>query len=121
MKKIILLTILGFALLVSCTDRDDEVDAINIRIKNDSSINFVEVRIGDSEEIYENINPDSYSDYLIYLEGFTSNTVSILAGDETFQFTPEGMEEEMSLPIGLYTYKFSLDDEGTVLLEFVID
>lgn len=121
MKRISLLIIVYITLIVGCTDRDDKLDTVNIRIKNESSINFDEVQIGDNEEFYENVGPDKYSDYLIYLEGFTSNSISIIAGEETYQFTPENMEEEMQLPIGLYTYKLSLDEEGEVLLEFVID
>lgn len=121
MKRFGILFIAILALVLSCTDRDDDIDSINIRIKNDSSILFNEVQIGDNEEVYENVESNTYSDYLIYLEGFTSNTISITAGEETYRFTPENMEGEMELPIGLYTYKLNLNAEGEVLFEFVID
>lgn len=121
MKRIGVLLFVLATLAVSCTDRDDKVDSINIRIKNDSPLLFNEVQIADNEEVYENIGTNSYSDYLSYAEGFTSNSITITAGEKTFSFTPDNMEEEMELPIGLYTYKLNINAEGEVLFEFVID
>ncbi|WP_276392854.1 hypothetical protein [Eudoraea chungangensis] len=121
MKRFGILYIVIIAVFLSCTDRDDNLDSINIRIKNDSDILFNEVQIGDNEEVYENVESNSYSDYLIYVEGFTANTIYITAGEETYRFTPENMDGEMELPIGLYTYKLNLNAEGEVLFEFVID
>ena len=105
----------------SCTDRDDDVDTINIRIKNDSSINFDEVQVSTNEELYTNVAPGEYSNYLVYEIAYQYDFVEIKSGEETYVFQPIDFVGEMELPIGFYTYKLSVNEEGEVGLEFIVD
>ena len=82
MKNIGFVLLAFLVLTFSCTDRDDDVDTINIRIKNDSNIK---------------------------------------SGEEYFVFQPIDFVGEMELPIGFYTYKLSVNEEGEVGLEFIVD
>jgi len=121
MKNIgfVFLTFLVFTF--SCTDRDDNVNTINIRIKNDSNINFDEVRVSNNEELYTNVAPGKYSDYLVYEIAYQYDFIEIKSGEEIYVLQPIDFVGETELPIGLYTYKLSITEEGEVGLEFVVD
>ena len=120
MKKILLF---AFALmcLASCDDRDDNVNAVNIRIRNISDLNFDRVQVGEEDKIHENIGPDSFSDYLQYELAYRFAFIEIQAGAETYVLQPIDFVGEEPLPIGLYTYELDVDEEGEVLLEFKVD
>ena len=121
MKNIgfVLLTFLVFTL--SCTDRDDDVNTINIRIKNDSNINFDEVQVGTNEELYTNVAPGDYSNYLVYEMAYQYAFVEIKSGEDIYVLQPIDFEGETELPIGFYTYKLNINEEGEVSLQFVVD
>jgi hypothetical protein len=115
--------LLGFLVFtLSCSDRDDNVDTINIRIKNDSSINFDEVQVGTNEELYTNIAPGEYSNYLVYEVAYKYAFVEIKSGEDTYvSLPPIDFVGEQELPIGFYTYKLSVNEEGEVGFEFAVD
>ncbi|MGI9545773.1 MAG: hypothetical protein ACR2MM_00945 [Flavobacteriaceae bacterium] len=105
----------------SCTDRDDEIIAINIRVRNISSLNFDMVQVGESDKIHENVSPDSFSDYLEYEVAYRYAFIQIQSGEETFVLQPIDFVGETALPIGLYTYELDITEEGEVLLNFLVD
>ncbi len=105
----------------ACDDRDDNVDEVNIRIRNISNINFDRVQVGEADKIHENIGSDEFSEYLQYEEAFISAYIEIQSGEETFVLQPVDFVGETALPIGLYTYELDVDEEGIVLLEFKVD
>jgi hypothetical protein len=116
----VLLAFLVFTL--SCSDRDDNVDTVNIRIKNDSSVNFDEVQVGTNEELYINIAPGEYSNYLVYEMAYKYAFVEIKSGEDSYvSLQPIDFVGEQELPIGFYTYKLSVNEEGEVALEFAVD
>ncbi|WP_299529308.1 hypothetical protein [Ulvibacterium sp.] len=108
-------------LTLGCTDRDDDVDAINIRIKNASNRNFDEVQVADAEEVYENVASGDYSGYLVYETAFQYAFVQIRSGEETFTLQPIDFVGETPLPIGFYTYELDITADGNVNLNFRID
>ncbi|WP_297796089.1 hypothetical protein [uncultured Eudoraea sp.] len=118
---------LGFAILsvllfsIGCTDIDDKVDTINIRINNSSSINFDEVQVASNEELYTNIAPGDYSDYLVYETAYTYAFIEIKSGEEVFVLQPIDFVGEDELPIGFYTYSLNINEEGEVVLQFIVD
>ncbi len=115
-------TILLLAVVfVACTDRDDDVTLANIRIKNSSSITFDSVQIGSEENVYLNIKPDDYSDYQEFEEAYEFDFVQIEANGETFILQPIDFVGETPLPIGFYTYELSISEEGSAVLNFVLD
>jgi hypothetical protein len=116
---LLLLTV--FAIMISCTDRDDEVTKVNIRIKNLSSLTFDEVQVGDQETLYTNIAPEDYSDYLPYETAYRYAFISIMAGEEAFVSQPLDFVGETELPPGFYTYELNVTEEGEVSLNFKAD
>jgi hypothetical protein len=108
-------------LIISCTDRDDELSAANIRIRNVSSIVFDEVQVGDHETLHLDVAPAEFSEYLAYNVAYRFAFISIQAGEETFVLQPMDYVGETELPTGLYTYELNISAEGTIILEFVAD
>jgi len=121
MKRIYIFFLALATITIGCTDRDDEVIAVNIRIQNASSITFDEVQVGDQEEVYMNINPDGFSEYQEYELAYQYAYIQITSGEEVFVLQPIDFVGETPLPIGLYTYVLNIDEEGQVLLDFRID
>ncbi|NND16460.1 MAG: hypothetical protein HKN89_09075 [Eudoraea sp.] len=121
MKKFVSIFVLISIIGVGCTDRDDEVAEVNLRIKNVSSLIFDEVIVGEAVDPHLNVTPDSYSEYFIYETAYTYAFIQITSGEETFVLQPIDFVGETPLPIGFYTYELDVSDTGEVLLNFVID
>ncbi len=111
----------AFLIFFACDDRDDNVDEVNIRIRNISNINFDRVQVGEADKVHENVGTDEFSEYLQYEEAYRSAFIEIQSGEETFVLQPTDFVGETALPIGLYTYELNVDEEGEVLLEFKVD
>ncbi len=121
MKKLtILFLAIGFV-FISCTDRDDEVSVVNLRIKNVSEVFFEEVQVGEATEKHMNIAPDEFSEYFEYTTAYTYGYIEIKSGEEIFVLQPIDYFGETPLPPGFYTYELDINPEGEVILEFRID
>jgi hypothetical protein len=120
MKRFFVLIILGAVATVACTDRDDDVSTVNIRIQNSSASVFQEVRVVGKDTVYENITAGSYSAYLEYDEAFQAMALSVVADSVTFNYFPE-IEFTDPLPIGFYTYELFLDESNQLNLNFKLD
>lgn len=122
MKKTVLVLAFILGLInLSCTDRDDNVELLNIRIKNNSNLVFDQVQVGAVEMIHENVASGEYSEYLEYEIAYRYAYIEIQSGAETYTLQPTDFVGETPLPLGLYTYELDVDTEGNVLLNFVID
>ncbi len=106
--------------IFACEDRDDNLDAPNIRIRNTSSLRFVSVGVNNDSVIYENIGADAFSDYKAYITAFEALPFSVATDSATFNFRPPTGALE-PLPVGLYTYEINFSEEGEVQLTFTID
>lgn len=107
--------------IIGCTDRDDNVDAVNIRVRNVSSFTFDEVVVGEADKIHMNLASDSYSEYLEYETAYSYAFIEIKSGEETFVLQPIDFVGETELPIGFYTYELNVSEQGDVSLNFVAD
>ena len=116
-----LIALLMIAVSVSCTDRDDDVEEVNIRVRNISDLVFDIVQVGGADKIHEDVNPDSFTDYLQYEEAYRSAYIEIQSGTETFVLQPIDFVDETPLPKGLYTYELNITAEGEVTLNFRVD
>jgi hypothetical protein len=121
MKRFFVIFLSVIGLTLGCTDRDDDVNEVNIRIQNVSDITFDEVQVGDAESLHMNIGPDEFSEYLVYETAYRYAFIQIISGAETYTLQPIDFVGETELPIGLYTYELSIGAEGDVMLEFRID
>lgn len=121
MKRLIFLFAAFCIMTTACSDRDDDLTSINIRVRNISSLVFDEVIVGGEENVYEAVNPDSYSDYQEFEIAYSYAYIQITSGEEVFVLQPIDFVGEEVLPIGLYTYELNVNDEGQITLEFKID
>ncbi len=121
MKTIYIFCLTLGMMVASCTDRDDDLSTINIRIRNVSGMTFDEVQVGEQETLHMDIAPDAYSDYLPYETAYRYAYISIRSGEETYVLQPVDFVGETVLPIGLYTYELDVTEEGEVLLHFEAD
>ncbi len=120
MKKVILSCIVLTIVFFSCEDRDDNVTTANIRIKNESNVNFNLVEILADSLFYEDVTADSFSEYLEFEEGFEAMPFTIVTDSAEFNFIPEDLQLD-PLPIGLYTYEIQINEAGEIELRFKID
>ncbi|GMN05682.1 hypothetical protein MTsPCn5_10710 [Croceitalea sp. MTPC5] len=109
-----------FAAVWACTDRDDDLTTANIRIKNNSNLNLNLVEVIADSLFYENVDVDGFSEYLEYEEAFQAMPFRVETDSANFDFTPEQQDLD-PLPIGLYTYEISINEEGAIELDFKID
>ena len=120
MKRVLLLSIFCIGLFISCTDRDDDVNMVNIRIQNSTSLFFTEVRIAQNDTVYENIEPSKFSKYVEFEKAYPTASLTILTDSTSLNYFPTEVFAD-SLPIGFYTYEITLDEENQVGLNFRID
>lgn len=120
MKRVFLLSVICVVLLFSCTDRDDEVNLVNIRIQNSTELFFNEVRIAERDTVYENIAAGEFSEYIEFETAYPNATISILTDSTSLNYFSTEVSSD-SLPIGFYTYEITLDEENQVGLTFKID
>ena len=109
-----------FGILISCTDRDDNVDMVNIRIKNDTDFNFTEVRVVEKDTLYENIPAGETSKYYEFLTAAEEMELSVITDSTTYSYMPNALAID-SLPVGFYTYELGIDEENQIEFNFRID
>lgn len=120
MKRVFLLSVICVVLLFSCTDRDDNVSLVNIRIQNSTELFFTEVRIAERDTVYENIEAGKFSEYMEFETAYPTASISILTDSTSINYFPTEVSAD-SLPIGFYTYEITLDADNQVGLTFKID
>jgi len=120
MKKLLFSCIVAIVICFSCTDRDDEITTANIRVKNETSVEFNLVEVIADSIFYENVMANGFSSYLPYEQAFSQMPFRIETDSVSFTFTPNDTLQE-PLPIGLYTYEVDINEAGEVLLSFKID
>lgn len=119
MKKILLVfTLVLMAALWACEDRDDNLRGANIRINNQSSLNFNSVQVGDSI-VYENIDAEGFSEYLEFDMAFEEDVLLIETDSTQFNYQPTDTFDP--LPTGLYTYELNITEEGELEFTFKVD
>ena len=120
MKRLILLALFLLGIAISCTDRDDDVDMVNIRIKNNTDLFFNEVTVVQKDTIYENIGAGEFSEYYEFEQALQAMALTITTDSTSYNYVPSGVPSD-SLPIGFYTYELSLDEEDAITFTFKID
>jgi hypothetical protein len=120
MKRYFFLIILVVGVLIACTDRDDDVTMVNIRIQNNTETFFSEVRVVGKDTVYKAIAAGEYSKYLEYVAAFQEMALIVVSDSTTLNYSPESVFID-SLPIGFYTYELTLDEANELELNFKID
>lgn len=120
MKQSVFL-ILTLILLVGCSDRDDDLSGVNIRIKNKSSLDFDAVQVGAADMVHSNIAAGSFSDYLEYETAYSYAYIQIAVDDQIYILQPIDYVGETPLGNGFYTYVLNISEDGSVILDFKVD
>ena len=121
MKKYLYIILALTLFSIGCTDRDDNISAANIRIKNNNDFTYDTVQVGDEPQVYENITAGSFSDYLEYEEAFRSAFVQIDTAGTQYTLQADSLANEIPLSPGFYTYELELDADGNITLDFRTD
>lgn len=121
MKKHLVLLLVVLVTSFSCTDRDDNLTKVNLRIKNTSDVTYQEVTVRSDEYVYTNISSGSYSDYLEFDQLYSYAYINILSEGENYVLQPIDFVGETPLTIGFYTYELNINEEGQVVLNLVSD
>lgn len=121
MKRFLMISLAFIFFSLSCTDQNDELTGIKIRVRNVGAITYEEVQVGGEEMVHSNVAPDDCSDYLLYESAFRYAYIKITAGEESYVLQPIDFVGETPLPFGFYTYELGITEEGDVTLNFVID
>lgn len=121
MKKYAFLLFILAGLVFACTDKDDNVEAVNIRIKNATNLKFSSVEVTSEGIVYDNVEADGYSEYQEYQLGYAYDTIVIVTDSTEYRILPPDSIGVTPLPIGFYTYEITLDAEQKAHQEFVLD
>lgn len=121
MKNHIHLILVLFIFSLGCTDRDDNVSAVNIRVKNNNSFTYDTVQVGGATQIHENVAAGSFSDYLEYEEAYRYAYIEIDTAGTKYILQPIDFVGETPLSPGFYTYALELNPEGSITLDFSTD
>lgn len=119
MKKLGLIVAFILAFSVGCEDRDDVLLGPNIRIHNQSDLNFNALYLRNDSIVFENITSKTFTNYLELEEAYFKDTLRIQADSLTFLFEPDSIGNP--LPNGLFTYQVNIDSLGVVSLNFRLD
>jgi hypothetical protein len=121
MKKIFISVLLTVLIAFACTDRDDELLGASIRINNKSNIDFTTVQVRVDTLLFENVPADGFSNYLAFETAYAADTITIETDSTQIRFVPVDSIIGEPLPIGLYTYELSFDEEGEIIFNFRVD
>jgi len=119
MKRVLFSTLIILWICAGCTNSND--GAVNIRIKNVSSLIFDEVQVGNAQEVHADVASGSYSDYLQYKTAYNYAYVQIKSGAEAYVLQPVDFVGETPLSTGFYTYELNISEGGYIELKFVVD
>ncbi len=121
MKKIAFYLFATFLIMVGCTDRDDELNGINIRIKNNNSFAYDTVAVSGTDELYENVAAGESSEYLVYEQAYQFASITITAGEQSYDLQIIDFVGETPLRLGFYTYELTAEEGGTIALKFIVE
>lgn len=124
MKNKILLPLLVLVLTIfSCDDRDDNLEAVNIRIKNISEVTYTMVQVnGDAENVHSDITSGEVSEYFEYETAYAYASILIEADGKTYTLQAIDYVGETPLPLGFYTYELNIIEENNgVELKLAVD
>lgn len=122
MKRILRLLVI-IMVVISCSRDDDsgivENTIVNIRLFNESSFNYENIKVGGVA--YLNLNSGEFSGYKKFELAYRLAYIELTADEEPFRLQPYDFVGETPLENGSYTYKLNLDNNGNILLELIED
>jgi hypothetical protein len=118
MKNMLPFLFTAIVFLIGCTDRDDDLNAVNIRIKNNNGFVYETVQLADSETLLTDIAPGKYSEYLPFETAYRYAYIEIVAAGETYVLQPIDFVGEMPLNVGFYTYELTIGEDGNIAFDF---
>ena len=120
MKSVVSLVLFCVIILLSCTDRDDNLEGVQIRVQNTTGNTFTEVVI--DSLVYSDMKPDEIAFYQKY-EGLVLPQIVLLKGDSLVITVPiDSVFEIDSTKLNLFTYRIKgLSDDMDAAIEVLKD
>ncbi len=119
---LVLALIIGLTLVGACEeDRDDSLTAPQIRVQNKDTLLFSTVSLGDDFVEFMEVDAGGYSNYVPAAEMPFFSTIEVEALGETYTLEAALDGYPATLPLGFYTYALSINSEGELVLDFIID
>lgn len=110
MRFLVSVMICFAVVLFSCTDRDDNLEGVQIRVQNTTSTSFTEVAI--DSLIFTDVQPEETVFYQQYMGTVLPNTV-VLTGDSlSVSIAADNTFEIDSTRLNLFTYRIKGLAEG---------
>mgnify|MGYP000497865398 CR=1 FL=1 len=120
MKSIAVLIFFSLVVLFSCTDRDDNLEGVQIRVQNATATTFSEVVI--DSLVFSDLQSEEIAFYQKY-DGLTLPQSVLIKGDSLeFTIAIDTMFEIDSTKLSLFTYRIKkLSDSTNVSVEVLKD
>ena len=117
MKSVASLILFCIVVLFSCTDRDDNLEGVQIRVENTTGTTFTEVVI--DSLVFSDMQPDDIAFYQKY-DGLVLPTNILLKGDSLeLSVAVDSIFEIDSTKLNLFTYRIkglSIDVDAEVVV-----
>lgn len=110
MKLLVSLMLCCAVVFFSCTDRDDNLEGVQIRVQNASTTAFIEV--GVDTLVFQDMQPEDIAFYQQYDSLVLPRTVSLLADSLDLSVAIDTMFELDSTRLHLFTYRIKGPGEG---------
>jgi len=110
----------SIVLLLSCTDRDDNLEGVQIRVQNTTETTFAEVAI--DSLIYPDVEADTRTFYQAYIGTTIPGTVVLRADSLELNVTADNTFEIDTTQLNLFTYQIKKGaDNAAITIEVLKD
>jgi len=95
-------------------DTAENINAVLLRVKNDSKVNFnsVDLRFGEEWEHYGAVAAGDASKYHMFNTAYRYGGIKVETGDSVYRMQPTDYVGEEPLDDGNYTYKLDIAGEA---------
>lgn len=107
MKKV-LIVFLTFTILLGCSNDNDDINEVNIRLFNASTFDYKNIVVGSTS--YNDLDAGQKSDYKIFEGAYRYAFVELEIDGRTHTLQPVDFVGETQLKSGFYTYKLDAND-----------
>lgn len=99
----------------SCSDRDDNLEGVQIRVKNASATTFSEVKI--DSLVFADLEPDDLAFYQQFNGLELPDTIELISDSLNFNVTIDTVFVIDSLQLQLFTYRIKESTESIEVVE----
>ena len=101
-----------------CNNNDDRGNEVNIRLSNNSNVQFKDATFNGQN--FGDLEPNEKSDYKKFEMAYHYGAVNITIDGENYGWQPIDFVGETPLKEGSYTFEYSFDTETKILTDKLI-